>query len=199
MTAAKSSGLLLLFACICCCWAVTCTLGPVGADFSTVQAAVTGCRSGSDANVLINIAVGVYPCAGLIFPTDVRNITLQGVQGNYSVVKLEGVSWNTNSNLSWPAIGLEWLTLDMGNSNTSLFDPPLNANNLTLNYVQFRHFTGPYLIQQESCTDNTTFTMTNSIFYQIDGGALMLQGLHSFYMVNNTYAYSGTNVEQAFL
>jgi pectin methylesterase-like acyl-CoA thioesterase len=195
----RATRALLILLVIYTCWAVTCTLGPSGADFSTVQTAITGCRSGSDQNVLIKIAAGIYPCAGLSFPTDVRNITLQGQVNNYTLVKLAGVSWNVNSNLSWPAIGLQWLTLDMSNSNASLFDPPLNGNNLTLNYVQFRHFTGTYLIEQESCTDNTTFTMTNSIFYQIDGGALKLQGLHSFHMVNNTYAYSGTDVTQAFL
>lgn len=191
----------------CCCWwllatvclAVTCTLAPSGGDFSTLQSAINGCRASGDLNVLIQISNGSYPCAGLVFPTDVQNITLQGVVGNYSLVQLQGTSWSVDPFFWYPAIELRWLTLDLGGTNLTLFDPPLKNNNVTMDHVVFRSSFAAYQIEQESCVDNTTFRFTNSVFYQVDGGAFKLQGIHNIYMFNNTYMFSGTNVSQAFL
>ena len=162
--------LLVLALVVSSTWGVTCTLAPSGGDFSTLQAAVNGCRAAGDPNVLISIANGTYPCAGLIIPTDVQSITLRGVVGNYSNAKLDGVSWNVDSTFSYPSLTLQWLTVDLGQQNVSLFDPPLKNNNLTIDHVEFRHFLGPYLIEQESCVDNTTF-ISNSTWF-IDGGGI---------------------------
>lgn len=177
---------------------VTCTLdGAGGADFSDVQSALNGCRApglGLNQTVLISASPGRYPASGLTWPADVFNVTIAGVVGASSSVVLEGAEWFVDADYYYPSVNLRWLTLDMAGVNTSLFVPPLANNNVSMVGVNVTGFTGEYIIDQESCIDNSSFVFRDSSLWGVKGGSFRLQGMRDVILVNVTLGFSGLGV-----
>lgn len=192
-------------------------------DFTNLQDALDLCRIGYYPTLNITLIVrGLLTAQNLSFPIDnIQSLNITGFSQNPAETILQGDSYYVNPLLSSTNTMLyfSYLTFDLNqtdlyknyqaavsaNNNTnvtipvpyfpSLFAPKLRNNNVTINNCIFENFYGEYVIDQESCVDDTIFSYRNSNFsdHSMTGNAFRLLGMAAVDFENNYYKYAGDN------